>query len=358
MRITVEVEGHAPVVVNVDASAPQPAIAESTPSFNWHPANASRDGVLFPILHHDIWDLRNKVEGSHWTAKEISMTQDAGHWAKMDPSWRLAVKYQLAFFATIDGDVLDNIDRHFIEEINCLEAKCFYASQAEQECVHMESYAVQIATLFDGAEREQTFRAVRTMPSVGRMRDWVVKWSASSRPIAERLVAFAAIEGVLFCASFCVLQWLREHNLLPGITGYNEFISRDEWTHTQFSCLLVRQYATNPPPATVAHEIMESIVDVIDGFVADALPGEGLPGLTAPEMNRYVRFQADSVLGLMGYPPVWQAINPFEFMDKLALNHGSKTNFFERKGTQYQSVQSAGQAEFALAPPADEDSEY
>ena len=332
-----------------------PDAAARASEFAWHPANEAREGVLYPILHQDIWDLRNSIQGAHWTANEVSLAADARDWKQMAPGWRRAVKYQLAFFATIDVDVLSNIDRKFIEEVDCLEAEFLYAAQADQECVHAESYANQIAALLDGAEREETFRAVRTLPAVGKMRDWVVRWSSAERPIAERLVAFAAVEGVLFCASFCVLQWLREYNILPGVTTYNDFIARDEWTHTQFSCLLVREYVKNKPSESIAHEIMESIGLVIDEFVAETFGQNTLPGISAESLQRYVKFQADSVLSLMGYGPRWHETNPFAFMDKLAMNRGSKTNFFERKVTHYQGVQAPSQAEFALAAADDSD---
>jgi len=309
----------------------------SSGAFKWQVGEKTRI-ALFPIKHPDIWDFRKKLEALHWTAQEVDLTRDKTDWdTKMSPDQRHFVKMQLAFFATIDIDVLKNLDENFSNEIDCMEAQMTFAAQKDQECVHAEGYSLQIAAVMDGNERDEVLNAVLTMPIIARMRNWVLRWFNRDLDIGERLVAFAAVEGVLFSASFSAIQWLRELNLLPGITNFNSFIVRDEGVHTMFTCLLTRKYLRNRPTQQRAEEIFESVIDVIDAFVTESLPVR-LIGMNAALMKQYVRFQADCVLADMGYAGMSNVSNPFAFMDKLSLNGVSKTNFFENRPTEYQNV--------------------
>lgn len=320
-----------------DAEAPAEAKAPPRElAFNWHPDEAGRL-ALFPILHDDLWALRKTVEGLHWNAQEVVLAGDRRDWdMRMTPVQREYVAMQLAFFSRVDIDALEYIDG-LAGEVDCMEAQFFYRGQQDQECTHAEAYALQIAAVMDGNERDRILNAARTMPVVAAIRAWVVRWFDREIPVGERLVAFAAVEGVLFSASFCALQWLREQNLLPGVTQFNSFISRDEGIHTTFTCLLVRKYLRARPPQERAYAIFRSVLDVIDSFVRESLPVR-LIGMNDVLMCQYVRFQADFVLAEMGYAKMTGATNPFPFMDKLALNPVSKHNFFESRPTQYQNV--------------------
>jgi ribonucleoside-diphosphate reductase beta chain len=306
----------------------------ATSAFAWVDGEAERVS-LFPIKHDDIWGFRKKLEALHWNAQEVDLTHDKKDWDRMSEPQRHFVRMQLGFFATIDFDVLDNLAENFIKEVDCMEARMTIAAQQDQECVHAESYGLQIKAVMDGAEREAVLNAARTMPIIARMRAWVMRWFDRGLSIGERLVAFAAVEGVLFSASFSALQWLRELNLLPGVTNFNSFIVRDEGIHTLFTCLLVRKYLRVKPPQEHAEAIFSSVVEVLDDFVTESLPVR-LIGMNDELMKEYVRFQADCVLIEMGYLPLYRVKNPFPFMDKLTLNGVNKTNFFERRLNDYQ----------------------
>ena len=330
------------------ATADDLAAMAAPPAFDWSPGEADRV-ALFPIRHPDVWAFRKLMEALHWNAQEIDLTRERKDWTtRMTEDQRHFVKMQLAFFATIDIDVLKNLDANFGEEVDCMEARMAFAAQKDQECVHAEGYSLQIEAVMDGAEREAVLNAVRTMPVIARMRAWVLRWFDRRRfGVGDRLVAFAAVEGVLFSASFSALQWLRELNLLPGVTDFNSFIVRDEGVHTSFTCLLVRRYLRARPPQARAEEIFASVVAVLDDFVTESLPVR-LIGMNAGLMRQYVRFQADCVLLEMGYEPAFRVENPFKFMDKLTLNEVAKVNFFEARPTQYQNVSRAGQAKLAI----------
>lgn len=315
--------------------------------FSWDSAEAGRVS-LHPILHNDIWDYRKKLEGLHWTAQEIDYTRDRHDWVtRMTADEQKFVKYQLAFFARIDIDVLGNLDENFGDEVDCLEAQMVYAAQKDQECVHAESYSLQIEAVLDGEERTSVLEAVRHMPIIAQMRGWVTHWCCRERPLGERLVAFVFVEGVLFSGSFCALQWLKEKNLLPGITEGNDFISRDEGVHWSFSALLVAKYLINRPAQADVEGILGELIAILDRFVEEALPVR-LIGMNAELMRQYIRFQADGVLAEMRYQIVYRVTNPFHFMDALTLNEVAKANFFETKATQYQSVTQAGHARLAM----------
>jgi ribonucleotide reductase beta subunit family protein with ferritin-like domain len=326
-----------------DADRPQKALAElpRTPAFRWAPGEADRLSLL-PIRHPDIWAFRKKIEALNWNAQEVDLTKDKLDWVtRMNDDERHYVKYQLAFFTRVDIDVLDNLDANFGEEVDCLEAKMAYAAQKNQECVHAEAYNLQIEALMSGEEREEALNAVRTMPIIGRMRAWILTWFDRALPIGDRLVAFGVIEGVMFQGPFAGLQWLRERNLLPGVTEFNTFICRDEGIHTLLDCLIILVYLLARPSQERAEAIFASAIELIDYFVEEALPVR-LIGMNVELMKQYVRFQADCVLRDMGYLPMYRVGNPFPFMDKLTLNEVAKTNFFEKRATQYQSITKTG----------------
>jgi ribonucleotide reductase beta subunit family protein with ferritin-like domain len=317
-------------------------------AFRWAAGEDTRL-ALRPIIHEDIWEFRKKLEGLHWTAQEVDYTKDLTDWStRMTSMEREFVKYQLAFFARIDIDVLGNLDENFGDEVDCLEARMVYAAQKDQECVHAESYSLQIEAVLSGEERDQVLNAVKHMPIIALMRKWVISWTnRESRSFGERLVAFIFVEGVLFSGSFCALQWLKHRNLLPGITKANDFISRDEGVHTSHGCLLIRKYLIGRPSQARVEQILEEMVSIVDRFVSEALSVR-LIGMNADLMKQYVRFQSDCVLADMGYAAKYRVSNPFPFMDAMTLNEVSKTNFFERATSEYQSITKTGHTRLVI----------
>ena len=323
-------------------------------AFVWAPGEDSRI-ALFPIQNPRIWEFRKKMEALHWVPQEVDLSRDKQDWKKMSSDQKQFVKMQLAFFATIDILVLKNLNLNFGEDIDCIEARMVIAAQQDQECAHAESYSLQIECLMDGEERDAVLNAARTMPIIARMHEWVLRWFDHRFDIGERLIAFAAVEGVLFSASFSALQWLRELNILPGVTDFNSFIARDEGIHTLFTCRLVRENLRVKPPQKHAEAIFSSVIEVLDSFVSESLPVR-LLGMNTDLMMEYTRFQADCVLIEMGYAPMYRGKNPFKFMDKLSMNKEVKTNFFEHRGSAYQNASKSGQSTLALdETPIDED---
>ncbi|RIA82588.1 ribonucleoside-diphosphate reductase small chain [Glomus cerebriforme] len=315
--------------------------------FSWEPEEKERI-ALFPILHEDLWQYWSLINGLHWTAQKVDLTHDKWDWMnKMDENERTFIRHQLVFFVRIDFDVLDNIDKNFREELNCMEVQMFYTAQQHQECVHIESYSLQAQALLDGKELEDVFLAIRRMPVVSLLREWVMQWFNQRLLIGERLVAFGVVEGVLFSASFASLQWLREKNLLPGITDFNSYIARDEGIHTLFTCMIIKRYFLSKSSRVRVKEIFDSAIKTVDAFVDESLP-TGLSGIDSFSMKRYMRFQADCVLNAMGYGPFYFAENPFPFMDKLSLNGHIKVNFFEKHNSSYQLLTHHGSGDFSL----------
>lgn len=319
---------------------------KSESAFHWASGEGERLS-LRPIRHHDIWGYRKKLSALHWDSEEVSTLKDKADWKRMNADQRHFVIMQLAFFSRIDIDILGMLDG-LADEVDCMEARQYYIAQEEQECTHADSYAIQIETLTEGAERERILNAARTMPIIGLIRTWVVRWIDPQIAIGERLVACAAIEGVLFQSSFCALQDLREKNLLPGIVKFNEFIFRDENIHTEFTGLIVRKYLKSRPPQDLVHRIFRDLVEnVSDPFVREALPVRMI-GMDADLMSQYVRFRADKVLGYMDYAPIYRVANPFRFMDKLELNEINKTNFFEATPSEYQNPIERGASDLLI----------
>jgi ribonucleotide reductase beta subunit family protein with ferritin-like domain len=325
-----------------DSSSPD----TSESAFNWAPGERERLG-LKPIRHQDIWEVRKTIEGLHWTAQEVNFDADQRDWRdRMSPDQKHYVKMQLGFFAYADIDVVQGLD-DVCAGVDCLEAQMAYAAQKDQECAHAESYALQIDALLTGAERQETINMVQSLTVLAKMRAWAQRCFDRKLPIGERLVAFAVVEGVLFSSSFAAFQWLRELNLLPGITQLNDFISRDEGIHCGFSCLLLRKYIRRRPPQSQVHAIFAEAVEIVDNFVKEALPVK-LIGMNCELMIQYVHYQADVVLASMAYRTSWYVENPLPFMDKQALNKTAKTNFFELVPTQYQNVTKPEQSRFAV----------
>ncbi len=309
--------------------------------------------VLFPIKHAAIWDMYKKAEASFWTTEEIDLSSDLNDWdEKLNDDERHFLKHVLAFFAASDGIVNENLAVNFMREVQYPEARCFYGFQIMMENIHSETYALLLDTYIrDTTEKNRLFRAIETLPCVTRKAEWALRWIEKGS-FAERLVAFAAIEGIFFSGSFCSIFWLKKRGLMPGLSFSNELISRDEGMHTDFACLLYQQLL-NKLPAERLREIIADAVAIEQEFVTDALPVR-LIGMNADLMKQYIEFVADRLLVTLGEPKMYHAQNPFDFMELISLQ--GKTNFFEKRVSEYQKAGVAtGSAAADTAFSLDED---
>ena len=291
--------------------------------------------VLFPIKHAEIWQMYKQAEASFWTAEEIDLSADLVDWAnKLTTDEKFFIKHVLAFFAASDGIVNENLAVNFMNEVQYPEARCFYGFQIMMENIHSETYSLLIDTYInDTAEKAHLFHAIDTIPAVGLKADWALKW-ISKGSFADRLVAFAAVEGIFFSGSFCSIFWLKKRGLMPGLSFSNEQISRDEGLHCDFACLLYRQL-TNKLSEKRVQEIILDAVKIEQEFVTDALP-VNLIGMNAELMCQYIEFCADRLLVALGYQRFYNSSNPFDFMEMISLQ--GKTNFFEKKVGDYQKA--------------------
>jgi ribonucleoside-diphosphate reductase beta chain len=292
--------------------------------------------VLFPLKYHDIWELYKQAQMSNWTAEEIDLAQDLTDWnEKLNADEKHYVKNVLAFFAASDGIVNENLAENFLKEVQYPEAKCFYGFQIAMENVHSETYSLLIDTYIkDSKERDHLFNAIETVPSVKKKADWALKW-IDSESFAERLIAFAAVEGIFFSGSFCSIFWLKKRGLMPGLTFSNELISRDEGLHCMFACLLHNKHIQNKVSQERIQQIICEAVDIEKEFVTESLP-VSLIGMNSKLMQQYIEFVADYWLTELGCSRVYNVENPFDFMDMISLQN--KSNFFEKRVSEYQKA--------------------
>ena len=291
--------------------------------------------VLFPIQHDDIWKMYKQAEASFWTAEEIDLAQDQIDWAKLNDGERHFISHVLAFFAASDGIVNENLAVNFLAEVQFPEAKCFYGFQIMMENIHSETYSLLIDTYIkDNAEKDRLLHALDTVPCVSKKGEWALKWIGNGS-FAERLIAFAAVEGIFFSGSFCSIFWLKKRGLMPGLSFSNELISRDEGLHCDFACLLYTNYIQNKLPESQVKEIILNAVEIEKEFVTDALPVD-LIGMNAKLMSEYIEFVADRLLVALGLTKHYNATNPFDFMEMISLQ--GKTNFFEKRVAEYQKA--------------------
>ncbi len=291
--------------------------------------------VLFPIQHDDIWQFYKKAEASFWTAEEIDLSQDLKDWANLSDGERHFIKHVLAFFAASDGIVNENLAENFVAEVQYTEAKFFYGFQIAIENIHSETYSLLIDTYVkDAKEKDYLFNAIETMDCVGKKAEWALKW-IDNGSFQERLIAFAAVEGIFFSGSFCSIFWMKKRGLMPGLTFSNELISRDEGLYCDFACLLYNNHTVNKLDKKLVQSIIEDAVTIEKEFVTDALPVK-LIGMNADLMCQYIEFVADRLLGELGCDKIYHATNPFDFMDMISLQ--GKTNFFEKRVSEYQKA--------------------
>jgi ribonucleoside-diphosphate reductase beta chain len=290
--------------------------------------------VIFPLKYKDIWEKYKTAQMSNWTAEEIELSPDLVDWdEKLNDSERHYIKNVLAFFAASDGIVNENLAENFLKEVQYPEAKFFYGFQIAMENVHSETYSLLIDTYIrDNEEKNRLFNAIETVPSVKKKADWALKW-IDSESFAERLIAFAAVEGIFFSGSFCAIFWLKKRGLMPGLTFSNELISRDEALHCEFACLLHNKYIQNKVSEERIKEIICEAVEIEKEFITDSLP-VSLIGMNEKLMAQYIEFVADFWLVELGCSKVFNVENPFDFMEMLSLQ--GKANFFEKRNGDYQ----------------------
>lgn len=291
--------------------------------------------VLFPIEHDDIWQMYKQQEASFWTAEEIDLSQDQKDWENLNDGERHFISHVLAFFAASDGIVNENLAVNFMSEVQYAEAKCFYGFQIMMENIHSETYSLLIDTYIKNPkEKDRLFNALETVPCVSKKGEWALKW-INNGSFIERLIAFAAVEGIFFSGSFCSIFWLKKRGLMPGLSFSNELISRDEGLHCDFACLLYNKYIVNKLPQERVYEIIRDAVAIEQEFVNDALP-VNLIGMNAKLMSQYIEFVADRLLVALGCPKIYNVTNPFDFMEMISLQ--GKTNFFEKRVAEYQKA--------------------
>jgi len=290
--------------------------------------------VIFPIKHHDIWEWYKKMEASFWTAEEIDLSQDLNDWNnKLNDEERYFIKHILAFFAASDGIVNENLAENFVNEVQYAEAKFFYGFQIMMENIHSETYSLLIDTYVkDETERDELFNALEVFPAIKKKADWALKWIESDS-FAERLIAFAAVEGIFFSGAFCSIYWLKKRGLMPGLTFSNELISRDEGVHCDFAVHLHNHHLVNKVPKARIREIIVDALNIEREFITESLP-VSLIGMNAGLMTQYLEFVADRLLVELGCDREYNTSNPFDFMDMISLQ--GKTNFFEKKVAEYQ----------------------
>jgi ribonucleoside-diphosphate reductase beta chain len=292
--------------------------------------------VLFPIEHNDIWKFYKQQEACFWTAEEIDLGQDIQDWDnKLNDDEKHFVKHILAFFAASDGIVNENIALNFVNEVQYTEAKMFYGFQIMMENIHSETYSLLIDSYIkDKEDQLNLFNAIETIPAIKKKAEWAMRWIENGT-FAERLIAFAAVEGIFFSGSFCSIFWLKKRGLMPGLTFSNELISRDEGMHCDFACHLFNNHIENKLSESQIKEIIVSALAIEKEFILEALPVR-LIGMNSDLMSQYLEFVTDRLLMALGCSKVYNSENPFDFMQNIALQ--GKTNFFEKRVAEYQKA--------------------
>jgi len=292
--------------------------------------------VLFPIEHNDIWSFYKKSEASFWTAEEIDLHQDISDWEnRLNDDEKHFIKHVLAFFAASDGIVNENLAENMVNEVQYTEAKFFYGFQIMMENIHSETYSLLIDTYIkNNKEKDYLLNAIEHLDCVKKKAEWALEW-IDNATFAERLIAFAAVEGIFFSGSFCSIFWLKKRGLMPGLSFSNELISRDEGMHCDFACLLYNNHIQNKLPKETIQKIICDAVEIEKEFVSDAIPVR-LIGMNADSMCQYIEFVADRLLVALGNEKVYKAENPFPWMDLISLQ--GKTNFFEKRVGDYQKA--------------------
>jgi ribonucleoside-diphosphate reductase subunit M2 len=289
--------------------------------------------VMFPIEHQDVWDMYKKQIDCFWRVEEVDLTKDKDQWEKLSSDERFFIKMILSFFASSDGIVIENLGRRFMDDVQVSEIRAFYGFQIAMENIHSEMYSLLIDTyISDTNEKNDMFNAVDTFPCIKGKSDWAMKWiDTEDCSFAQRLVAFACVEGIFFSGAFCSIYWIKKRGLMPGLTFSNELISRDEALHTEFAVLLFHKLC-DKPSLDVIHGIIKDAVTIEKQFICESLPCR-LISMNSDSMSEYIEFVADRLSVQLGYGKIYNTTNPFIFMERISLE--GKTNFFEKRVSEY-----------------------
>lgn len=293
--------------------------------------------VLFPIQHSDIWDMYKKAMANFWTPEEIDLSKDIVDYRSLSDDEKYFIENILAFFAASDGIVNENLLERFSNEVQYLEAKCFYGFQIAIENIHSETYSLLIDTYIkdDLNKKNNLINAIHTIPSIKKKADWAIKWIRDSRSFGERCIAFAAVEGIFFSGAFCSIFWLKKRGLMPGLCQSNELISRDEGMHTEFAVMLFNNHLVNKPDDNVVKSIISEAVEIEKEFITESLPCS-LIGMNASLMSQYIEYVADRLLLMLNIDKIYNSTNPFDFMNLISIQ--GKTNFFEKRVGEYSNI--------------------
>lgn len=289
--------------------------------------------VMFPVKYNKVWEMYKQAVASFWTADELNLQQDIPDLEKLSKDEKHFINHILAFFAASDGIVSENLSLRFYNDIPHPEVRAFYGFQVAIEQIHSETYSLLIDLYVkDAREKNMLFNAVTNFPAIRQKADWAIKWMLDEdASFAQRLFAFAIVEGVFFSASFCAIFWLRERGLLPGLSFANQLISRDEGLHTEFACVLYNEL-NNRLSENVIHSMIEEAVNIEMEFITESIPC-AMIGMNADLMRQYIKYVADRLIKSIGYKPIYKTTNPFDFMEFASLE--GKTNFFERRVAEY-----------------------
>jgi ribonucleotide reductase beta subunit family protein with ferritin-like domain len=290
--------------------------------------------VLHPVNHPDLYAMGETAEAAFWTTGEVDLSKDLRDWQNMSDNQRHFIEQVLAFFAGSDGIVIENIAARFMQDVTIPEARYFYGLQLGIETIHSKMYSLLIDTYIqDHARRLNLLTAVAHTSCIAAKAQWAMQYLQSNANFATRLLAFACVEGIFFSASFAAIYYIKTLGILPGLTHSNELIARDEGLHTEFAVLLYTKYWTADRLSTdEAHTVVRTATECEIQFVQESLP-TALVGMNATLMCEYVRYVADRLLLSLGYPVLYSARCPFDFMMNIATE--TKTNFFERRVSEY-----------------------
>jgi len=336
------VEMNRPFMMGVDVDVDSPIAKKDITVHKMDPAVEATEPILteeksrhvyFPVMYQDIHEMYNKAKSSYWVAEEINFEQDLTDLNRLSKNEKHFIKQVLAFFAASDGIVMENLAVRFFKDVAIAEAKAFYGFQLAMEQVHSETYSLLIDTYErDPEEKDRLFNAVDTFPAIHEKASWAMKWiQHPDASFAQRLIAFAIVEGVYFSSSFAAIFWLRERGILPGLSFANQLISRDENLHTEFACLLYSKIV-NRVPESIVYEMFDEAVSIEDRFITESIPCSMI-NMNEALMKDYIRYIADRTLLMLGYDRRYNTKNPFSFMEASALE--SKGNFFECKISEY-----------------------
>jgi len=289
--------------------------------------------VIFPIKHDDYWKMYKQAEANFWTTEELDLSKDLMDWKKLTKDEVHFIEHVLAFFAASDGIVNENLVERFCQEVKVLEAKFFYGFQIAMENIHSDTYSLLIDTYIKDLERKDyLFNAIDTIPCVQKKAKWALKWiNDKDSPFVNRVIGFAAVEGIFFSGSFCSIFWLKKRGLMPGLCHSNELISRDEGMHCEFAVLMYKNLVNKPEPSLI-QEIIKEAVEIEKEFIMEALSCE-LIGMNKVLMGQYIEYVADRLLQMFEVDKVYEAKNPFDWMELISVQ--GKTNFFEKRVGEY-----------------------